>query len=131
MHSARKVSNLAVAVAVVQIISEHVDLCLEHSTRVLFTLATRQAGRRAGGNETRTQRSTRTLAHLVLSARILAKAAMQSGVMDASVPPHTITSASPSRTKRNASPTACSPVVHAVVAARFGPCEHVNTAVHH
>ena len=127
MHSARKVSILAVAVAVVQIISEHVDLCLEHSTRVLFTLAARQAGRR----ERDTNATLNANAHLVLSARILAKAAMQSGVMDASVPPHTITSASPSRTKRNASPTACSPVVHAVVAARFGPCEHVNTTVHH
>lgn len=46
---------------------------------------------------------------------------MASGWMQASVPPATMTSASPYWIKRDASPIEWAPVVHAVEAAWFGP----------
>jgi len=46
--------------------------------------------------------------------------------MLASVPPATITSASPNRIIRAASPTECAPLAHAVTAAWFGPCVQNN-----
>jgi len=57
----------------------------------------------------------------VESARSLQNPAIASGDTHASVPPATMTSASPSRMNRAASPTACSPVVHAVDTAWLGP----------
>jgi hypothetical protein len=55
------------------------------------------------------------------SARIAAKPPTPSGETVASVPPATITSASPYSILRAASPMQCSPVVHAVTTERFGP----------
>ena len=55
------------------------------------------------------------------SARALAKPAIVTASTQLSVPPASITSASPLCTARNASPTACAPAAHAVAAARFGP----------
>jgi hypothetical protein len=43
------------------------------------------------------------------------------GWMQDSEPPQTMTSASPKAMKRDASPMACAPVVHAVVTAWLGP----------
>ena len=50
-----------------------------------------------------------------------AKPATPSGVMAASAPPQIIASAYPPWISRNASPTACAPVVQAVATAEFGP----------
>ncbi len=58
---------------------------------------------------------------LLVSAPIRVKAAMHTGLTQASVPPATTSSAVPSRTMRAASPMAWAPVVQAVDTARFGP----------
>ncbi len=61
------------------------------------------------------------------------KAATETGVMGASVPPATTTSADPSRISRAASPIAFEPAAHAVVMQRFGPvqplCIEITPAV--
>ena len=58
---------------------------------------------------------------LVDSARQAAKPAIDSRLIGDSVPPATITSASPSAISRAASPIACAPVEQAVTTAWFGP----------
>ena len=55
------------------------------------------------------------------SARMVSKPPIPSGQIVDSEPPAIITSASPYSISRPASPIECSPVVHAVTIARFGP----------
>src|SRR5215471_4829306 len=55
------------------------------------------------------------------SAREAQKPAIPSGLQAASAPPATITSASPSMIRRDASPMACTPVAQAVTALWLGP----------
>ena len=57
----------------------------------------------------------------VESARIAANPPTPKGVIAASDPPATITSASPRRMVSNASPTACADAEQAVQVAEFGP----------
>ena len=56
-------------------------------------------------------------------ARALPKPASAIGVMVASLPPATITSASPARMRRSASPIACAPEAHAETVPKFGPSQ--------
>lgn len=58
---------------------------------------------------------------MVLSARRRQKAATVNGQIAASAPPQIMTSASPERTKRKASPIECAPVVQAVDTECIGP----------
>ena len=54
-------------------------------------------------------------------ARALPKPARAMGLIVASVPPVTMTSASPARSRRSDSPMACAPDAHAEVVEKLGP----------
>ena len=71
---------------------------------------------RSNGRQARSGSSLR-----VDSARIAAKPPTPMGVMAASDPPATMTSASPRRMNSKASPMACADAEHAVQVAEFGP----------
>lgn len=56
--------------------------------------------------------------------------AIDSASMLDSAPPATMTSASPKRIIRAASPMECAPLAHAVTAAWLGPCHEKPTTPH-
>mmetsp|Transcript_16115 Transcript_16115/g.40561 ORF Transcript_16115/g.40561 Transcript_16115/m.40561 type:complete len:319 (-) Transcript_16115:252-1208(-) len=66
---------------------------------------------------------------VVHMARMLVKPAKPSGVTAASVPPASITSASPSWMYFAASPIACVPVAHALTTAKLGPLAPSSMAI--
>ena len=61
-------------------------------------------------------------------ARIEQKPATPRGVIAASEPPAIIATASPRWIRRNESPTACAPLVHAVAVAELGPLAPLRIA---